>query len=282
MTAQDTPATLLSCEFFPPRTEAGMDKLVAVKQQLADQIQPVYFSVTFGAGGSTRDSTLETVRTLSTDGSIITPHISCIGSTREQLYELLKNYQQMGIKQLVTLRGDIPADGDDSGDFHYASELVRFIRDTTGDHFHLEVAAYPEYHPESTSPQSDFAYFREKVEAGANGAITQYFYNIDAFDHFMEQCEQANLTIPITPGIMPITNYDRLMRFSDMCGAEVPRWISKQLQAYADDEASLQAFGNEVVSRLCQQLIERKVAGLHFYTLNQAQATLSICQNLTR
>ncbi len=280
MKKNDTRTVSVSCEFFPPRTEAGMEKLLATRRTLSSGIAPAYYSVTFGAGGSTRDSTLDTVERLLADGEVIVPHLSCIGSSKAQLAALLDTYRQMGIRQLVTLRGDIPQDRSVDSELRHADELVAFIREHSGEHFHLEVAAYPEYHPESPSPQSDFAFFRQKVAAGANGAITQYFYNIDAFDHFMEACERTGLTIPVTPGIMPITNHDRLQRFSRLCGAEIPRWIGRQLEAYADDEASLQAFGTEVVSRLCEQLIARKVPGLHFYTLNQATATLAICKNL--
>ncbi len=271
----------VSCEFFPPRTPAGMEKLQATQAQLTETIQPEYFSVTFGAGGSTRDSTLETVKILNQNGVHITPHISCVGSTKSQIKTLLDTYQNLGIRQLVTLRGDIPQGQTLNSDLHYANELVTFIREHTGNHFHLEVAAYPEYHPESPTPQSDFDNFKRKVDAGADGAITQYFYNIDAFDHFMDKCLQANINIPVTPGIMPITGYKNLVRFSDICGAEIPRWIRKQLEAYADEPESLRAFGIDIVSQLCSSLKERNVPGLHFYTLNQAESTLSIWRNLS-
>ncbi len=251
---------VFSCEFFPPRTEAGMEKLLQSQAKLTEAIHPEYFSVTFGAGGSTRDSTLETVKKLKATGAEVTPHISCIGSTRQQLGELLTTYRDLGIKQLVTLRGDIPKDGAASGDFRYASELVAFIREHSGDHFSLEVAAYPEYHPESATPQAD--------------------YNIDAYANFMEKCQQANIRIPVTPGIMPITGFENLTRFSDLCGAEIPRWIRKQLEAYSNDADSLRAFGQDVVIRLCRQLIDSGVPGLHFYTLNQADSTIAIWQGL--
>jgi len=282
MTDRDNTTPVFSCEFFPPRTEAGMEKLLQTQALLTETIHPEYFSVTFGAGGSTRDSTLETVRKLKSAGGEVTPHISCIGSTRQQLSALLTDYHALGITRLVTLRGDIPKGKKMTGDFCHASELVQFIRQHTGDDFILEVAAYPEYHPESTSPQTDFDYFKRKVDAGANGAITQYFYNIDAYLNFMEKCQQANITIPVTPGIMPITGFENLTRFSDLCGAEIPRWIRKQLEAYADDPQSLRAFGVEVVSHLCRNLLEQGAPGLHFYTLNQAEHGIAIWHNLQK
>lgn len=280
MTDLHNKTSLFSCEFFPPRTDAGMEKLLTTKQTLTEVIQPEYFSVTFGAGGSTRDSTLETVKKLQATGASITPHISCIGSTKDQLSQLLQTYKDLDINRLVTLRGDIPEDGSTTGDLVYANELVSFIREQTGDHFTLEVAAYPEYHPESSSPQTDFEYFKKKVDAGANGAITQYFYNIDAYLRFIDKCQQANINIPITPGIMPITSFENLTRFSDACGSEIPRWIRKQLAAYANDKDSLLDFGQDVVASLCQQLLENDAPGLHFYTLNQTASTIGIWDNL--
>jgi methylenetetrahydrofolate reductase (NADPH) len=271
----------ISCEFFPPRTEAGVEKLQVVQQALHDIIHPEYYSVTFGAGGSTRDSTLEIVKLFSATNINVAPHISCMGSTKQQLSDLLIEYKNMGVTRLVTLRGDIPEAGDSIKELEHANELVSFIRENTGNHFTLEVAAYPEYHPESTTPQSDFECFKNKVAAGANGAITQYFYNIDAYFRFIEKCQRENISIPITPGIMPITNFTSLTRFSDICGAEIPRWIRKQLEAYADDKESLQAFGIDVVSKLCNQLLEQNVPGLHFYTLNQAATTTTIWKNLS-
>ncbi len=273
--------TTLSCEFFPPRTEAGVEKLLTTQQTLNDTFQPAYYSVTFGAGGTTRDSTLEIVKLLTDKNINVAPHISCIGSSKQQLNDLLELYKSLGVTRLVTLRGDIPESGESTKELSHANELVSFIRETTGEHFSLEVAAYPEYHPESASPQSDFEHFKNKVAAGANGAITQYFYNIDAYLHFMDNCQKNNITIPVTPGIMPITNYASLTRFSDICGAEIPRWIRKQLEAYADDIDSLQAFGLDVVSNLCNQLLEQGAPGLHFYTLNQANATNAIWKNLS-
>jgi len=279
--ANDTgDAVKISCEFFPPRTEAGVEKLRSVQKILDETISPEYYSVTFGAGGSTRDSTLEIIKLLRAENINVAPHISCMGSTKQQLSDLLNEYKNLNVNRLVTLRGDIPESGEKTKELVYANELVSFIRETTGNHFTLEVAAYPEYHPESTTPQSDFEYFKNKVAAGADGAITQYFYNIDAYQRFMDNCQRENITIPVTPGIMPITNFESLTRFSDACGAEIPRWIRKQLEAYADDKESLQSFGIDVVSNLCNQLIEQGAPGLHFYTLNQAIATNAIWKNL--
>ncbi len=280
MNTNDCSATF-SCEFFPPRTEAGVEKLRLTQQTLDKIVRPEYYSVTFGAGGTTRDSTLEIVKLLSAKNINVAPHISCIGSTRQQLKDLLEEYISLGVPRLVTLRGDIPDSGESTKELSYANELVSFIRETTGDHFDLEVAAYPEYHPESESPQSDFENFKNKVAAGANGAITQYFYNIDAYFRFIDKCTKADINIPVTPGIMPITNFTSLTRFSDRCGAEIPRWIRKQLEAYADDKDSLQAFGVDVVSKLCNQLLEQGAPGLHFYTLNQADSTCAIWKNLS-
>lgn len=271
---------IFSCEFFPPKTETGSEKLLATVTALEQSLQPAYYSVTFGAGGSNRDRTLDTVEQLSKAGVSVAPHISCIGSTREQIKQLIDGYISRGITRLVTLRGDIPADGLGANDFKHANELVEFIRTETGDHFHIEVAAYPEYHPESTTPASDFEHFRRKVEAGANSAITQYFYNIDAYQHFMDKCGKANLDIPVVPGVMPITNYRGLVKFSDNCGAEIPRWIRKQLEAYENDIDSLMAFGVDVVTSLCSRLLDCGAPGLHFYTLNQAKATLEIWRRL--
>ena len=274
-------SALLSCEFFPPRTEAGVEKLLATQQTLNDTFQPGYYSVTFGAGGTTRDSTLEIVKLLTEKNIKVVPHISCIGSSKKQIGELLEQYKSLGVTRLVTLRGDIPDNGESTKELSYANELVSFIRETTGSHFTIEVAAYPEYHPESQSPQSDFKNFKNKVAAGADGAITQYFYNIDAYLRFIDNCQKENVAIPVTPGIMPITNFASLTRFSDACGAEIPRWIRKQLEAYADDRDSLQAFGLDVVSKLCNQLLEQGAPGLHFYTLNQADSTCAIWKNLS-
>ena len=280
MDANNRSATL-SCEFFPPRTEAGVEKLLTAQQTLHATFQPAYYSVTFGAGGTTRDSTLEIVKLLAEKNISVAPHISCIGSSKQQIKDLLEQYITLGVTRLVTLRGDIPDNGESTKELSHANELVSFIRETTGNHFTIEVAAYPEYHPESQSPQSDFEHFKNKVAAGADGAITQYFYNIDAYLHFIDNCQKENITIPVTPGIMPITNFTSLAKFSDVCGAEIPRWIRKQLEAYADDKESLQAFGLDVVSTLCNQLLEQGAPGLHFYTLNQASSTNAILKNLS-
>jgi len=271
----------MSCEFFPPRTDAGMEKLQGTQRVLDDVIHPTYYSVTFGAGGTTRDRTLETVKILTAQNINVAPHISCIGSSKKQISELLEQYISLGVTQLVALRGDIPDSGETTKELSHANELVAFIRETTGNHFAIEVAAYPEYHPESSSPQSDFKHFKDKVNAGADGAITQYFYNIDAYFRFIDNCHRENLEIPVTPGIMPITNFESLTRFSDACGAEIPRWIRKQLEAFADDRDSLRAFGLEVVSNLCSQLLAQGAPGLHFYTLNQADSINAIWKNIT-
>jgi methylenetetrahydrofolate reductase (NADPH) len=280
MSSNNNSQPVFSCEFFPPRTDAGMEKLLVAQKKLQATVKPEFFSVTFGAGGSTRDRTLETVKQLQTNSSSIAPHISCMGSTKEQLSTVLDAYVEMGVTRLVALRGDIPEQGSTHSDLANANDLVEFIREKTNDHFHIEVAAYPEYHPESTSPDDDFKYFLNKVQAGANSAITQYFYNIDAYSQFMEKCHKAKLDVPVVPGIMPITNYANLTRFSDNCGAEIPRWIRKQLAAYENDPESLRAFGTDVVVNLCNTLIETGAPGLHFYTLNQADATLNICNQL--
>ena len=274
-------SAIFSCEFFPPRTEAGVEKLQLTQQTLNEVMQPEYYSVTFGAGGSTRDSTLELVKLFSEKNINVAPHISCIGSSKKQLHDLLEEYKSLGVTRLVTLRGDIPESGESTKELSYANELVSFIRESSGNHFDIEVAAYPEYHPESESPHSDFEHFKNKVAAGANGAITQYFYNAEAYYRLIDKCEQSNINIPVTPGIMPIINYASLTRFSDACGAEIPRWIRKQLEAYADDKDSLQAFGIDVVSKLCSQLLEQGAPGLHFYTLNQANITNAIWKNIS-
>ena len=281
MTINPNNRQTFSCEFFPPRTDKGMDNLIIERDKLNDAINPAFYSVTFGAGGSTRDRTLETVQQLlDTSNASVVPHISCIGSTGDEIRKLLNIYKNKNINRLVTLRGDIPEDGAGENEYNYANELVEFIRQETGDYFHIEVAAYPEYHPESISPESDIAHLKKKVDAGANSIITQYFYNIDAFRYFVDNCRQNGIDTPIIPGIMPITNYQSLIRFSDRCGAEIPRWIRKQLESYADDIDSLLAFGTDVVSELCNKLLEDKVDGLHFYTLNKSQATIDIWNNL--
>ena len=270
-----------SCEFFPPRTDAGMNNLIIERDKLDDAINPAFYSVTFGAGGSTRDRTLETVdQLLNTSNTSVVPHISCIGSTGDEIKNLLRTYKDKNINRLVTLRGDIPEDQKGDNEYNYANELVDLIRQETGDYFHIEVAAYPEYHPESLSPESDISNLKRKVDAGANSIMTQYFYNIDAFRRFMDNCQKNGIDIPITPGIMPITSYQGLIRFSDRCGAEIPRWIRKQLESYSDDTESLLAFGTDVVSELCNKLLEDNIEGLHFYTLNKSQASIDIWNNI--
>lgn len=271
-----------SCEFFPPKTEQGMEKLHNSSRQLKDVIKPEYFSVTFGAGGSTRERTFEAVKQIKLAADIdVAPHLSCIGSSKDQLTEVLDNYKQQGIRRIVTLRGDIPSGMVSAGEFNHANELVSFIRQQHGEHFKLEVAAYPEFHPQAETATQDLLNFKRKIEAGANGAITQYFYNIDAYFRFVESCEQMALDIPIMPGIMPITNFTSLSRFSDTCGAEIPRWLRKRLQDYGDDIASIKAFGADVVTDLCQKLLDAGAPGLHFYTLNQAEATIKIWERLS-
>ena len=269
-----------SFEFFPPKTPEGITKLAATSKLLA-ALQPRFFSVTFGAGGSTRDHTFETVLDLQKNTGIeAAPHLSCICSTQENIRKALAAYQETGISHMVALRGDMPSGMFEAGEFRYANELVAFIRAETGDHFHLEVAAYPEYHPQASSPDRDLTNFKRKVDAGANSAITQYFYNPDAYFRFVERCSNAGIDIPIVPGIMPITNYHQLARFSDACGAEIPRWIRKRLEAYGEDTASIRAFGEEVVTNLCAQLLREGAPGLHFYTLNRAEPALAIWRNI--
>jgi methylenetetrahydrofolate reductase (NADPH) len=261
--------TPYSFEFFPPKTAEGIANLRETRVQLA-QFKPEFFSVTFGAGGSTTDRTKETVFEIQAEGYAAAPHISCISSSRDEIRALLSAYQAHGIKRLVTLRGDVPSGEVSAGDFKYANELVQFIRQETGDWFHLEVAAYPEFHPESQSAANDIQNFKRKVEAGANSAITQYFYNADAYFRFIESCQKTGIDVPIVPGVMPIYNYTQLARFSGVCGAEIPRWLRLRLEAFGDDLPSLRAFGVDVVTDICQRLLDAGVPGLHFYTLNQA------------
>ena len=269
-----------SFEFFPPKTPEGADKLRAVRAKLA-AVQPAFFSVTFGAGGSTREGTWNTVTEVAAAGLAVAPHISCIGTTRASVRELLLAYRSRGIRRLVALRGDLPSGAaGGAGDFRYANELVEFIRAETGDWFHVEVAAYPEYHPQSRSPADDLANFARKVKAGADSAITQYFYNSDAYFRFVEGAQALGVEVPIVPGIMPITNYTQLARFSDACGAEIPRWIRLKLQSYGDDRDAIRAFGLDVVTDLCEQLLAVDAPGLHFYTMNQAEPTLELWARL--
>jgi methylenetetrahydrofolate reductase (NADPH) len=271
---------IYSFEFFPPKTADGLAKLGQTSRSLAN-LQPRFFSVTFGAGGSTRDRTYEVVVDIQEKSGIETaPHISCISSTRENIREMLQTYQENGINHLVALRGDMPSGMVEAGEFRHANELVEFIRAETGDHFHIEVAAYPEYHPQAISPDRDLANFKRKVEAGANSAITQYFYNADAYFRFVGRCEQAGIDLPIVPGIMPITNYHQLARFSDACGAEIPRWIRKRLESFGEDLDAIRDFGEDVVTTMCARLLEHGAPGLHFYTLNRAEPALAIWKNL--
>ncbi len=270
---------ILSFEFFPPKTPEGMEKLRATRQQLA-QLNPEFFSVTFGAGGSTRDRTLETVLEIQAEGNKAAPHLSCIGSTRENIRAILQEYKSHGIRHIVALRGDLPSGTACAGEFRYANELVAFIRAETGDWFHIEVAAYPEYHPQAVSAQADLLNFQRKVEAGADAAITQYFYNADAYFHFADECAALGIAVPIVPGIMPISNFSQLARFSDACGAEIPRWLRLKLQGYGDDTDSIRSFGLDVVTEMCERLLRQGAPGLHFYTLNQAGLVTTVWQRL--
>lgn len=268
-----------SIEFFPPKTPEGADKLRVTRRKLAE-LNPKYFSVTFGAGGSTQQGTLDTVLDIMADGHLAAPHLSCIGATRESIRAILKQFQDQGIRRLVALRGDLPSGYGGAGELRYANELVEFIRAETGDWFHIEVAAYPEVHPQARSPQDDLLNFERKIKAGANAAITQYFYNADAYFHFVDNAQKLGIDAPIVAGIMPITNYTQLMRFSDMCGAEIPRWVRLKLASFGDDSASIKAFGLDVVSSLCERLLAGGAPGLHFYSMNQAVATTAIWQRL--
>ena len=263
------------------RTDAGHEKLMTTAKQLASY-NPEFFSCTYGAGGSTRDRTLNTVLQLGSNTGIpAAPHLSCVGDSKQELRELLNIYKDNGINRIVALRGDLPSGmGMASGELRYANELVEFIREETGDHFFIEVAAYPEMHPQARNLEDDLQNFVRKVQAGADSAITQYFFNADCYFYFVDRVRKLGVDIPIVPGIMPITNYTKLARFSDACGAELPRWIRKQLEAYGDDSASIQAFGSEVVSNMCEQLLAGGAPGLHFYTLNQAEPSLAIWNNL--
>ncbi len=269
-----------SFEFFPPRTAQGAENLRATWTRLA-QLKPRFFSVTFGAGGSTRDRTFETVVEIQrTSGVEAAPHLSCIGSTQESIREILNEYRGHGIRRLVALRGDLPSGTHSAGEFRYANELIEFIRAETGDHFHIEVACYPEVHPQADSYETDLANFKRKVQAGADAAITQYFFNTDAYFRFVDACESVGVDLPIVPGIMPISNYKQLARFSDACGAEIPRWLRKRLEAFADDRESIVALGIDFVSEMCQRLLDGGAPGLHFYSMNQAPIVEAIWHNL--
>lgn len=279
MESQKKFARTFSFEFFPPQTPEGMEKLRATRKQLA-QLNPKFFSVTFGAGGSTRDRTLETVLEIQAEGYAAAPHLSCIGATSENIRGMLQQYREGGIRHIVALRGDLPSGMAQGGEFRYADELVRFIRKEFDDAFHIEVASYPEYHPQAGSAQDDLLNFKRKVEAGADSVITQYFYNADAYFSFIDACEVMGIGVPIVPGIMPINKFSQLARFSDACGAEIPRWIRKKLEGYGDDSASIRAFGLDVVTDLCDRLLRAGAPGLHFYTLNSAGLTTTVWQRL--
>jgi methylenetetrahydrofolate reductase (NADPH) len=273
------PDRVFSFEFFPPATPEGVVKLRATREELA-KLGPRFFSVTYGAGGSTRDRTLATVLEIKASGQSAAPHISCIGSTRETVRATLSTYKEHGIRHLVALRGDLPSGTADAGEFRYANELVEFIRSETGDWFHIEVAAYPEYHPQARSPNEDLSNFKRKIDAGANSAITQYFFNAAGYYRFVDDARAAAVSVPIVPGIMPILSFSKLARFSDACGAEIPRWIRRKLESFGDDAASIRAFGLDVVTDLCEDLLAHGAPGLHFYTLNHATLTSMIWHRL--
>ncbi|RLT90857.1 MULTISPECIES: methylenetetrahydrofolate reductase [NAD(P)H] [unclassified Ketobacter] len=281
MNSQQQHEKRFSFEFFPPKTDVGVEKLNLVQQTLAEK-KPRFFSVTYGAGGSTRDRTFETVNNVKNRTGIdAAPHLSCVGDTKAQLAQLLNQYQDAGINRIVTLRGDLPSGmGASLGELKYASDLVAFIREQSGDHFHLEVAAYPEMHPQAKSMDADLQAFKTKVRAGANSAITQYFFNVDAYKFFVDSCEKMGLDLPIYPGIMPIINFDNLIRFSSMCGAEIPRWIRMRMECFRGDEQSIKQLGEEIVTSLCEELLAMGAPGLHFYTMNQAEPTIAIWDNL--
>lgn len=276
----ETSRPVLSLEFFPPRDDAAQERLLRTAKALMP-LAPRYVSVTFGAGGSTRHGTVSTIRTLRDLGFDAAPHLSCVGATRDNLRDMLRAYREMGVRRVVALRGDLPSGmGASVGELRYASELVAFIRQETGDWFHIEVAAYPEMHPQAASPDADLEHFVAKMRAGADSAITQYFFNADAYFDFVDRATAKGITAPIVPGIMPITTHNQLMRFSDMCGADVPRWIRLRLAAFGDDRASIRAFGQEVVAGLCQKLLDGGAPGLHFYTLNNPDAARAIWPQL--
>ncbi len=272
-------ARTFSFEFFPPKTPEGMDKLRDVRSQLAT-LHPKFFSVTFGAGGSTRDHSLATVLDIQNAGLEAAPHLSCIGSTHDNIRAILNEYQSNNIRHIVALRGDLPSGMASTGEFRYANELVEFIRNETNDWFNIEVAAYPEVHPQAKNAHDDLMNFKRKMDAGANAAITQYFFNADAYFAFVDDCAKLGITAPIVPGIMPIGNFSQLARFSDACGAEIPRWMRKKLEAYNDDIDSIRAYGLDVVTDLCERLLANNAPGLHFYTMNQSTATMEIWRRL--
>ena len=269
----------ISIEFFPPQTPEGMEKLRVAWARLAE-LKPAFFSVTYGAGGSTRERTFAVVKEIAAQGLPAAPHISCIGSTRDKIREILDEYQVAGIRRIVALRGDLPSGMAEAGEFRHANDLVEFIRAETGDWFSIEVAAYPEWHPQARSSQDDLAAFARKVRAGANSAITQYFYNADAYFHFVAEARSLGVAVPIVPGIMPIAGFSKLARFSDACGAEIPRWMRKKFESFGDDTESIRAFGLDVVTELCQRLLAGGAPGLHFYSMNQSALTTEICRRL--
>lgn len=269
----------LSVEFFPPQMADGAEKLRAVRQKLA-RLNPTFFSVTFGAGGSTQDRSFATIAEIAAEGHEACPHLTCVGMSRERIREILREFGEKGIRRIVALRGDLPSGAYGSGEFRFANELVEFIRSETGNRFHIEVAAYPEWHPQAKSPREDLLAFKRKVDAGASSAITQYFYNIDAYRHFVDQAQALGVTVPITPGVMPISSFSKLARFSDNCGADIPRWMRKKFESFGDDSDSIRAFGFDVVTDLCARLLEFGAPGLHFYSMNQSGPTLEICRRL--
>ena len=270
----------LSVEFFPPKTNEGEEKLLLVRERLTAELNPAFYSVTFGAGGSTQAGTLKVVSEIHAAGQAVAPHLSCVGSSKENVKVMLAQYRALGIRRIVALRGDLPSGMGQYGEFHHANELVEFIRAETGDWFHIDVAAYPEMHPQARSPATDVTFFAQKMKAGANSAVTQYFFNSDAYFRFVDEALALGVTQPIIAGIMPITNSSQLLRFSDACGAEMPRWVRLRLLSYGDDVASIRAFGEEVITDLCDQLLVAGAPGLHFYALNQANAILAIAKNL--
>ena len=271
--------TDISIEFFPPQTPEGVEKLRSTRAELA-KLHPTFFSVTYGAGGSTRERTFSVVKEIAAEGFDAAPHLSCIGSTRASIREILGEYKAAGIKRTVALRGDRPSGMAETGEFRYANELVEFIRTETGDWFNIEVAAYPEWHPQARSPKDDLDAFVRKVKAGANSAITQYFFNADAYFHFVDEAQALGVDVPIVPGIMPIAGFTKLARFSDACGTDIPRWMRKKFESYGDDTESIRAFGLDVVSELCERLLKGGAPGLHFYCMNQSALTTEICQRL--
>ena len=281
MTIEQITERIFSFELFPPKTPEGMDKLKLAVARL-NALGPRYFSCTYGAGGSTRERTFETVDWLRAEGIETAPHLACIGSTREEVHAIAQRYIDEGIHRVVALRGDLPSGmgSTANGTFRYAIELVSYLRAEFGDHFMIEVAAYPEYHPQASSPEADLANFKRKVEAGADAAITQYFYNADAYFAFIDTCRRAGIEIPIVPGIMPITNYVQLARFSDACGAEIPRWVRRRLEGFGDDRDAIRSFGHDVVLGLCRRLLDGGAPGLHFYTMNQSAPTLALWRDL--